>query len=243
MHSLYLKDKKGQDARIAITPVLYESDVRMSSPEGEIERRTYLQATERCLFGPLSEEFGEDLGQKLIEADPEADIERVGYSVNGTDVVYLTSSGEVLYVAPRVEEVLFNPEEEEVNRREPKDHEANTQDEVPVAPFKGKGKKYPKLEFLRSFVVARTLQCHHVDGLTYTWLHDWAKELADEGVVETLAAGPEMQDWLRFQRNGSKYRAFLEGRVDTGGKYKLLMHLSNMPVKRDAGPFSNEFTD
>jgi hypothetical protein len=103
-------------------------------------------------------------------------------------------------------------------------------------------KRFTKLEFVQSYLVARTVQIRHTDGLSYDWLHTWAKKLADKGEVQMLAAGPKSNKPLRFQRNGTPHFAFLEGRVDDG-KYKLLMHLSNMPLKRDGGPFSNEFKD
>ena len=39
------------------------------------------------------------------------------------------------------------------------------------------------------------------------------------------------RDPLVFYTNGSPFRAFLEGRVD-GERYQLLLHLSNMELKR-----------
>jgi hypothetical protein len=239
MHRFNLKDEEGRDASVAISSILHKKDYSMTSPEGDTVFRKYLQSTERCLFGPLSEEHGDDLGQKLVEADPEVDIEQVGRFVDETNSVFLADSGEILYSAPRVEEVRINPEGVGVNTREPVDHESNTQDATPVAATK---KKYTKLEFVQSFLVARTVQIRHTDGLSYDWLHKWAKTLAEKGEIQMLAAGPKSNKPLIFQRNGTPYRAFLEGRFDDG-KYKLLMHLSNMPLKREAGPFSTEFKD
>ena len=44
-------------------------------------------------------------------------------------------------------------------------------------------------------------------------------------------------EWRRapliFQTNGTPYRAFLEGRVE-GERFQLLLHLSNMELKRPA---------
>ena len=239
MHRFNLKDEEGKDASVAISSILHKKDYSMRSPEGDTVFRKYLQSTELCLFDPLSEEHGADLGQKIMEADPEVDIERVGRFVDETNTVFLAESGEVLYSPPLVEEVRINPAGEVVNTREPVDHESNTQDETPVAATK---RKFTKLEFAQSYLVARTVQIRHTDGLSYDWLHKWAKKLADKGEVQMLAAGPKGNKPLRFQRNGTPHFAFLEGRVDDG-KYKLLMHLSNMPLKRDGGPFSNEFKD
>lgn len=239
MHRFNLMDEGGKDASTAISPILHKKDYSMRSPEGETVFRKYLQSTEAGRFDQLSEEHGGDLGQKLVEADPEVDIERIGRFVDETNTVFLADSGEILYAAPRVEEVRINPEGVVVNTREPVDHEANTQDETPVRAHK---KRFTKREFARSFLVARTLQVCHLDGLGYAWLHEWAKALADKGEVQMLAAGPKGDEPLRLQRNGTPHRAFLEGRVD-GNKYKMLMHLCNMPLKRDVGPFSTDFKD
>lgn len=243
MIRINLKDQEDRDASVAISSIRHRKDHQMMARDGEeyaeIIFRKYLQTTERCLIEPLSEEFGDDLGQKITEGDPEVDMEQVGRFLGDTNTVYLAKSGEVLYAAPRLEEVRLNPEGEVVNQREPVDHEANTQDENPVSVTK---KAFSKVEFARSFVVSRTVQVRHTDGLTYEWLQKWAKALADKGEVQMIAAGPKGNQPLRFQRNGTPHRAFLEGRID-GDRYKLLMHLSNMPLKRDAGPFSNEFKD
>ena len=45
-----------------------------------------------------------------------------------------------------------------------------------------------------------------------------------------VGAGPKSNQPLIFQRNGSAYRGFLEGRTQ-GDKYCLLLHLSNLELK------------
>jgi hypothetical protein len=71
----------------------------------------------------------------------------------------------------------------------------------------------------------------HVDGVTYDFLFGMASELAKEGVVMLLGAGPKGVDPLVFQANGRPCRGFLEGRVE-GERYQLLIHLSDMELKR-----------
>ncbi len=46
-----------------------------------------------------------------------------------------------------------------------------------------------------------------------------------------LGGGAQGKEPLIFQMNGTPYRAFLEGRID-GARYQLLLHLSNMELKR-----------
>ena len=88
-----------------------------------------------------------------------------------------------------------------------------------------------KSEAVRRFVFGRTIQLGHLDGLTYDYLYGIAKELADGGEMVMMGAGAKGKDPLIFQTNGTPYRGFLEGRVD-GARYQLLLHLSNMELKR-----------
>jgi hypothetical protein len=86
---------------------------------------------------------------------------------------------------------------------------------------------------VRKFVVRRTMQVRHVDGVTFDFLDAMAHDLADKESVVLIGAGEGGKGPLIFQLNGSPYRAFLEGRVD-GDRYQLLLHLSNMELKRPA---------
>ena len=102
---------------------------------------------------------------------------------------------------------------------------------VAVSPVRWTGRKMPIEDVIRKFAFRRTLQLKHVDGLTYDFLFDMAKTLDSERVVLLLRAGPKGRKPLIFQANGAPYQGFLEGRV-SGEKYKLLLHLSNLELKR-----------
>jgi hypothetical protein len=69
-----------------------------------------------------------------------------------------------------------------------------------------------------------------------------AKELANENVMVLLAAGAQGKDPIVLQVNGTPYRGFLEGRVE-GDKFLLLLHLSNMELKKPAFTNSAEAQD
>ena len=118
--------------------------------------------------------------------------------------------------------------EKEKERRDPENIPANVDDELPV---RWTGKKMPKVSVAVNFAFKRTIQVRHVDGLTYDYLYEMAKELHDESVMVLIGAGQTGKDPLVFQANGMPYRGFLEGRVD-GKKYQLLLHLSNMELKK-----------
>ena len=187
----------------------------------------FLATSESGLHPELVAAHGEDYGQALVDGDPEVDIEAVGRRLGKTDKVYLSSTGEVLYAAPEVVEVIYTPDGSERSRRAPQDVGSNVNE---VDPVTWTGKKMPKAEVVTRFAFRRTLQVRHVDGLTYDFLFGMAKELAEAGEMVLIGSGPGGKKPLVFQTNGTPYRGFLEGRVE-GERYKLLLHLSNMELK------------
>jgi hypothetical protein len=98
-------------------------------------------------------------------------------------------------------------------------------------PIRWTGRKMPKSDVVRKFAFRRSMQLQHVDGVTFDFLFAMAKELADEDVMVLLGAGESGKDPIVLQMNGSPYRGFLEGRID-GDCYLLLLHLSNMELKK-----------
>jgi len=83
---------------------------------------------------------------------------------------------------------------------------------------------------IRRFVFGTKLQIVHVNGLTFDFLFDMAKELAEQNVMMVMGAGPKGKSPLVFRRGSTPYRAFLEGRIH-GDTYVLLLHLSNLEMK------------
>ena len=80
-------------------------------------------------------------------------------------------------------------------------------------------------------LAGHSVDCHFV--VTFDFLSGMARDLADKESVVLMGAGDGGKGPLIFQLNGSPYRGFLEGRVD-GERYQLLLHLSNMELKRPA---------
>ena len=228
MRKLHLMNKENRDATVAISSLKYEKPFEMGIPNKELNFKRYLSATQENLDKNLASLYGDNYSSKLIEEDPEIDIETIGKFISGSDVVYLSSKGELLYSPPKTVEVIIAPDGTEKERRSPEDIPGNVDDELPV---RWTGKKMPKSKVAVKFAFKRTIQIKHVDGLTYDYLFDMAKELQDEDVMVLVGAGQKGNEPLIFQANGMPYRGFLEGRVD-GKKYQLLLHLSNMELKR-----------
>jgi hypothetical protein len=65
-----------------------------------------------------------------------------------------------------------------------------------------------------------------------------ASELEKDKVVMLLGTGEKGAGPLIFQANGRAYRGFLSGEVQ-GEKYRLLLHLSDMELKKPSSPNKN----
>jgi hypothetical protein len=227
IRKLHLTNSEGRDATVQFNSVKPEKAPRKGLPAKEVTFKRYLATTREGTHEGMALRFGEDYGDELIAGDPEVNMEVVGREIGKTNAVRLSADGDILYAAPRVVEILFNPDGSERERRDPQDVFANVNDEVPI---KWTKRKMPLADIVRRFAFRRTLQVKHVDGLSYDYLHAMAKSLAEEGVAVFMGGGAKGRDPLVFQMNGSPYRGFLEGRVD-GSRYQLLLHLSNMELK------------
>lgn len=228
LRKLHITNADGRDATVQLHAIKAPKPPRKGIPDRAVRFRRYVAATESSTHDALTAQFGADYGQALIDGDPEVDVELVGREIGATNVVQLSSKGEILYSAPQVVEVLLGPDGQERERRQPEDTPANVNDEMPV---RWTGRTMPRSEVVRRYVFRRTLQLRHVDGLSYDCLHAMATELHEGDQVVLIGAGARGRKPLIFQVNGSPYRGFLEGKVD-GTRYQLLLHLSNMELKR-----------
>ena len=229
---LHLTNSGGRDATVLFGSMKAPVTHRLGLPGAEVEFHRYLAATDAGLHDALTAKHGEDYAAALIAGDPEVDVEQVGKRIGGTAQVFLAADGAVLHAAPKWVELILGPEGDERERRDPEDREGNVNDELPV---RWTGRKLAKREAVRRFVFNRSIQLAHLDGLTYDYLHGIAEELAAADSLMMMGAGPKGRDPLVFQANGTPWRGFLEGRVD-GARYQLLLHLSNMELKRPPEP-------
>jgi hypothetical protein len=234
MRKLHLTNAEGRDSTVAFYSLTSPPPPRMGLPGESVTIQRYLAATDGGLHEVLSEKFeqqpGEGYGQALVDGDPEVDQEWVGRRIGETSLVLLSARGEVLHAAPRDVELILGPDGVERERRPFQETPPNVTDEAPV---RWSGRRLPRGEVVRRFAFARTLQVRHVDGLTYDFLHAMARELDEKDVMVHVGAGAKGREPLVFQQNGSRYQGFLEGRVD-GPRYQLLLHLSNLELKRPA---------
>lgn len=241
MRGLHITNKQGKNTFVQFTSAALCNPPPKLGKAGEVaEFARYLAATETGTHEALVVQLGEDYAQALIDGDPEIDMEKAGMRLGEGRRVYIeyewreedgkqikADSGRIRHAPPSFIEVLTNPDGSERERRTPIEVEANINEDMPLH---WTGKKLPRAEATRRFVMTRTIQLFHRDGLTYDYLFAMAEELAKEDVMMLIGAGNKGKDPLILQANGSPYRGFLEGRVN-GQSYKLLLHLSNLELK------------
>ena len=92
------------------------------------------------------------------------------------------------------------------------------------------GKLIPKDKAMRMFMFKRSYQVQHINGLTFDFLYDMAKKLAEADALMLVGGGAKGNEPLVMSNGGTPYRAFLEGRVN-GESYALILRLTNLELK------------
>ena len=239
MRKINLSNDSKRDAEVAYgtsfhrpSPVYKTADGK----RGQSERR--VKATMGTTDEALLAQYGEGLADALIAGDPEVDMERFGLKVEGVKKVYVVTppkrpndqSPNLPKVAYGVtlNEHVYLPDGTEKEVRPEQTTTANiATDGIPI---RWTGKLIPREKAMRMFMFKKSYQIQHVNGLTYDFLFDMAKKLAEADSMMLVGGGQKGIDPLVMANGGTPYRAFLEGRVD-GDKYALLLRLTNMELK------------
>jgi hypothetical protein len=199
------KGRQAQSARILKVPLSHDFDALLAASGGDPVR----------------------LGDALQGGDPEVDLERTGAILRDTARVYIDPDQKIVHAAA-VFDVLKNPDGSTKDRRPHKAPEPNVA--LDETPLKWSGKLFKKSEVYNKFVFTSKLQVVHVNGLTYDFLFEIARELELKESLLLVGAGQKSNQPLVFQRGGTPYRGFLEGRTQ-GEAYCLILHLSNLELK------------
>jgi hypothetical protein len=228
MRKINLSNDSKRDAEVAYgtsfhrpSPVYKTADGK----RGQSERR--VKATMGTTDEALLAQYGEGLADALIAGDPEIDLERFGLKVEGVKKVYITPGQKVAY-GVTLNEHVYLPDGTEKEVRPEQNTTANiSTDGIPI---RWTGKLIPREKAMRMFMFKKSYQIQHVNGLTYDFLFDMAKKLAEADSMMLVGGGQKGIDPLVMSNGGTPYRAFLEGRVD-GDKYALILRLTNMELK------------
>lgn len=232
---IHLTDDRKRDAEIEFSSPKSPPGYGWLTPDRkEVSSARLIKSPEGRNWDAVLQAHGGDIekaAQALIAGDPEIDTETVGRLVGDADRVWVRHDGSVLYSA-HVLEVVTDAAGQERSRKDFEDVEATVGEEA-VLPWSGR--MFDVDTVVRRFVLNRKVQLRHINGLTFDFLFEIAKTLSAAGKMLYVGTGGKGAGPLIFQRNGTPYRGFLEGRVDGDG-FLLVLHLSNMELKRpDAG--------
>src|SRR5690606_10409790 len=167
-----------------------------------------------------------EFAYECLRGDPEFCLECIGMVLSELSRVDVTAKG-IVHLIEEVE-VIYNPDGTERDRRPRIKEPQNMNGEYPM---RWTGKFIKKEEAIHKFVFTNKKQLVHVNGLTFDFLYDMAKELAEKNALLLLRGGEKGNEPLIMNRGGKPYNAFLEGRIK-GDAYCLILHLSNMELKR-----------
>ena len=229
MAEINLSNAGGRDAVVAAESIRSRLRVRWVDEQGrQATNQRVLKASIEQDIATLTRKCGglDEIADRLLDEDPEIDIELTGRFLRDTSRVYIDPDNRIVHGVQQWE-IVRNPDGSERQRRPRVLPETNTAAETPL---KWSGVYVKKDEAIRKFVFSGKLQLQHVNGLTYDFLYAMAKELEQRESLMLLGAGPKSNQPLVLRRGGSQYRGFLEGRTD-GDKYCLLLHLSNLELK------------
>jgi hypothetical protein len=148
-----------------------------------------------------------------------------GKYISGLQRVYVNEQQKPVFKVKKTEKI-FSPTAELKEEREPKYNESNILDQI----VKWTGKMMSKSKVYNKLVFNKKYQIKHINGLTYDFLFEMAKQLSDKDSLMMLGGGKSGKEPLVMNDGGKPYRAFLEGRVQED-KYCLILHLTDQELK------------
>ena len=228
LKEIHIANEKKRDSNVRFLQLIKEKDTTFTFKNKTIKNKRILINSDITSDSYLIEKYKNKLADNILSSDVDIDIETAGKYIGDIDRILFTSKNEILYSPPKIKEILYNQKGEEVKRQDPKEIIPNVRDDTP--PLKSTGKFFKRAEILKKFVITKSIQLRHVDGLTYEFLFDMAKTLEDKKSLMLLGGGSG-KDPLIFQTNGTPYRGFLDGRINEK-HYQLILRLSNMELKR-----------
>jgi hypothetical protein len=229
MPEISICNSKGRDAQVMADSVRIPLRVRwLDAEDRQCVSSRIMKGTIDRDYESLLAKHGdpEKVAEALIHGDPEIDLESVGSFLRDTSRVYVNSDKQIVYGVTQIE-IVRNPDGSEKLRRPKKIGVPNVTAEQPLV---YSGKLLPKRDVVSKFVMVGKLQIVHINGLTYDFLYEIAKDLEQKQSMLLLGAGPKSNQPLILRRGSLPYRGFLEGRT-RGDEYCLLLHLSNIELK------------
>ena len=227
-----INNSKNRDAVVAAEALNPKREIRYTDPKGRPVSTRKLLKTD--VLHDLPELIAkkknlDKVGDALIKEDPEIDIESFGMFLTDMSRVYVTKKG-IIHLVEEIE-VIYNADDTVRTRRPRKKEPQNMNGEFPM---RWTGKFIKKDEAAHRFVFTNKKQLVHINGLTFDFLYEMAKDLDERNALLLVRGGEKGDEPLVMNRGGKPYNAFLEGRIK-GDAYCLILHLSNMELKKPKG--------
>lgn len=232
-----ISNQKNRDAVVAAEALNPKREIRYTDAKGRPVSTRKLLKTD--VLHDLPELLAkkkkiEKVADALIKDDSEIDIESFGMTLTDMARVYVTKKG-IIHLVEEIE-VIYNPDGTERDRRPRKKEQQNMNGEFPM---RWTGKFIKKEEAAHKFVFTNKKQLVHINGLTFDFLYEMAKDLDEKNALLLIRGGEKGNEPLVMNRGGKPYNAFLEGRVKDDS-YCLILHLSNMELKKPKGLAADE---
>jgi len=227
-----ISNPKNRDAVVAAEALNPKREIRYTDAKGRPVSTRKLLKTD--VLHDLPELLAkkkklEKVADALVKEDPEIDIESFGMFLTDMSRVYVTKKG-IIHLVEEIE-VIYNADGTVRDRRPRKKEPQNMNGEFPM---RWTGKFIKKDEAAHRFVFTNKKQLVHINGLTFDFLYEMAKDLDERDALLLVRGGEKGNEPLVMNRGGKPYNAFLEGRVK-GDAYCLILHLSNMELKKPKG--------
>lgn len=230
MKAIHIANSKKRDAEVAVEQQVRRSHIRTVLPDGNEKNSVrIIKNTIQHEFDVLLEEYNGDLigfETALMDNDPEVDMETAGRKLRRTRKLYIDQDNNIAYRI-NLFQIVYNADGTEIERRDINRLPANINSEIPI---KWTSKRFSRDEAIRRFVFSRKYQIRHINGVTFDFLYNMAKELAESQSMMLVGAGSRGLDPILLTRGGQPYRGFLEGRVGNE-RYALILHLSDIELK------------
>jgi len=230
MRAIHISNERKRDAEVAFDAIIKGKTVRTVLPDGTEKDNVKILKTTVSLSGDeLARQYGGDLtglAEALLDEDPDVDMEILGRKLFRTHKLWIDEDNNIAYRI-NLFQVVRNPDGTERERFDLNRVPGNVNVEIPL---KWTGRMFPKAEAIRKFVFTRKYQIRHINGATFDFLYNMAKELDEKKQMVLIGAGKKGNEPILLSRGGEPYRGFLEGRVE-GERYALILHLTDIELK------------
>lgn len=225
-----IANSKHRDAVVATEALTPKRELRYTNDKGRpIQTKKLLKTdVDHDLAAMLKERKNklDRVADDIVKGDPEIDIESFGMTLTDMSRVYVSKKG-IIHLVEEIE-VTYNADGTERKRGPRKKEPQNMNAEFPM---RWTGKFMKKDEAAHRFVFTNKKQLVHINGLTFDFLFEMAKDLEEKNALLLVRGGEKGNEPLVMNRGGKPYNAFLEGRTK-GDAYCLILHLSNMELKK-----------